>query len=393
MIARMRKLPALAGVVLFAAGCRGSAERESVSQLTATLELRLDADSLNLSPISWIAVARDGNIAVSQQQDGNVRFFDHGGGDLGTFGRRGGGPGEFQWIGNHGWLADTLFVLDPQARRLTLVSPARTLLRTLPWPTTILLDADPSTPEPHFFWVLPVALYADGSMLTSPMMTAGDSALRWPGGKPTGDPLVRIDSDDQFLRIIATRPDDPCQVRVMFKGGSGSFPIPFCFAPLIDFAADGSRIATVIPGARSSSSGDASYRLIVVQATGDTALARDYTFTPIHVPADTAESVLAQRLKTETRQEWIDAYRSLKAPDTYPPLSRILVGRDDTIWLETYSRAGDRIWRVLGPDGESLGDVAVPRNVNIIVASRDAFWGTDTDENDLASVVRYRISR
>ena len=392
MIAQMQTLLALVGAALVAAACSGTAEVASSRPLTATLELRLDADSMNLSPISWVAVARNGDIVVSQNQDLNVRFFDERGGDLGTFGRRGSGPGEFQWIGSHGWLADTLFVLDPQARRLTLVSPARTLVRTMPWPSTILLDDDPSTPEPHFFWVLPVALYADGSMLTSPMMAAGDSAIRWPGGNPAGDPFVNVDENGAFRKIVATRPEDPCQARFPMPGGSGSIPVPFCFAPLTDFAPDGRRIATVLPGA-SSAPGSASYRLIVVAAAGDTTLARDYTYTPISVPPDTVESVLALRLKNEKRQEFIDAYRSVKPPDSYPALSRILVGRDDTIWLETYSRSGDRIWRVLGPDGATLGDVAVPRGIHIMVASREAFWGTDTDENDLASIVRYRISR
>ena len=110
--------------------------------------------------------------------------------------------------------------------------------------------------------------------------------------------------------------------------------IPFCFAPLTDFAPDGSRIATVVPGA-SSAPGSASYRLIVVPAAGDTTLARDYTYDPISVPPDTVESVLALRLKNETRQEFIVAYRSVKPPDSYPALSRVLVGRDDTIWLES----------------------------------------------------------
>ena len=54
-------------------------------------------------------------------------------------------------------------------------------------------------------------------------------------------------------------------------------------------------------------------------------------YEPISVPPDTVESVLALRLKNEKRQEFIDAYRSVKPPDTYPALSRVLVGRDDTI--------------------------------------------------------------
>jgi len=392
MIANMQKLLALVGATLVVAACSETAEVATSRPLAATLELRLDADSINLSPITWIAVAPDGNIAVAQGQDGNIRYFDERGTDLGTFGRTGGGPGEFQWIGLHGWLADSLFVLDPQARRLTLVSPTRTLVRTMPWPSTIVLDDDPSTPEPHFFWVMPVALYADGSMLTNPMTAAANATIAWPGGEPAGDPLVRVDSNARFQKIVATRPENPCQVRFPIPGGSGALTIPFCFAPLTDFALDGSRIATVLPGA-SSAPGSASYRLIIVAAAGDTTLARDYTYTPVSVPPDTAASVLALRLKNEKRQEFIDAYRSVKPPDSYPALSRVLVGRDDTIWLETYSRSGDRIWRVVGPDGETLGDVAVPRTIHIMVASRDAFWGTDTDENDLASVVHFRIAR
>jgi len=65
MIANMQKLLAIVGAALIMAACSGTAEVATSRPLTATLELRLDADSMDLSPITWIAVAPDGNIAVA----------------------------------------------------------------------------------------------------------------------------------------------------------------------------------------------------------------------------------------------------------------------------------------------------------------------------------------
>lgn len=85
--------------------------------LSLVLELRIDAADADLSPVGWIAVAKDGTIAVGQSQDHLIRCFDARGASLGTFGRDGAGPGEFRYLTIQGWLGDTLWVSDVGVRR------------------------------------------------------------------------------------------------------------------------------------------------------------------------------------------------------------------------------------------------------------------------------------
>ena len=385
----MRKLHPLCVAITGLIGC-GESKVDTTPLTSAAVDLRIDADSANLSPISWIAVAPNGDIAVAQQQDGNIRFFNERGADLGTFGRKGQGPGEFQHIGRHAWLGDTLLVLDPSSRRLTLVSPARTFARTVPWATTIHMDSDPATPDPSFFWVYPNAMYSDGSMLATPMLASADTAVRWPGGNRDGDPIVRISSDAAFQKIVAWRPADQCRMDYRFTGGNGSLVTPFCSRPLDDIALDGSRVAIAGPGIVEGEKG--SYQLTVITADGDTSFTRSYEFAPATLPRSIVDSVVNEATKESERPEEVAAWRSMKMPSAYPPLSRILVGRDGTIWLERYTTSGDRLWRVLSKEGSIVTELAVPRRIHILVASRPTFWGTDTNDDGLQSIVRYRVS-
>jgi hypothetical protein len=71
----------------------------------------------------------------------------------------------------------------------------------------------------------------------------------------------------------------------------------------------------------------------------------------------------------------------------------LLVGRDETIWLESYTRAGDRAWQVLDARGDLIGRVTLPRAVHLHVAEASALWGIETDSDGLEHVVRYRVSR
>ena len=80
-------------------------------------------------------------------------------------------------------------------------------------------------------------------------------------------------------------------------------------------------------------------------------------------------------------------------PETYPPIARVLPGRDQTTWLETYGAAGARSWRVLDERGEVQGRVTFPANVQVMVASRDIVWGIETDADGLQHIIRYRVSR
>ena len=58
-----------------------------------------------------------------------------------------------------------------------------------------------------------------------------------------------------------------------------------------------------------------------------------------------------------------------------------------------FSIVGDRTWQTLDDRGNPIGQLKVPRNVRIKVASRAAIWATETDDDGMQHIVRYRIVR
>jgi hypothetical protein len=359
-------------------------EAQSPPTWTLTRDLRIDAGERDLSPISWLAVAPNGTILVNQSQDGQVRFFDARGADLGTFGRKGQGPGEFETATRSGWIGDTLWVGDFSTRRFTLVSPDRKLLRTTPWLVAAAMSGElPGITMQDVTSVTQYALHADGSQVVALLM-------REESGSTTANrttPVARADRSGRLARLIGIRPSVDCFSRVsMGRGGFMVAAVPFCALLLEDFSPDGGRWAiAVVDGER------ASYRVSVVRTTGDTVFNRLYAYRPVPLPKATFDSVIARRT-ARGQPEAIAMWRGMTAPASYPPLSRIVLGRDQTTWLEVYSTEGDRQWLVLDARGEPVGRVAVPRGVRIQAASRESIWATDTDEDGLQHIMRFAIA-
>ena len=88
-----------------------------------------------------------------------------------------------------------------------------------------------------------------------------------------------------------------------------------------------------------------------------------------------------------------EALAKAQLPENYPPLSRVMLGADETTWLELTTREGERTWRMLDARGTPSAQLKVPRNLRIIVATRSTIWATETDDDGLQHVVRFRVTR
>lgn len=360
---------------------------QAAPALRLTRDLRIDAAAHDLSPISWIQVAPNGAIVVSQPQDGRLRFFDSRGAAIGTFGRAGRGPGEFADLARNqsGWLGDTLWISDFSTRRYTLVAPDRTLLRTVPFIQAISFPA-PETETPRAVSIQSRFLLPGAMQLVTANLA--DESV-WPGGKPSNQPVVRVDSTGVLKNVVVWHPGR-ASCMVSANTGRGSFVtavIPFCATPMEDFATDGSRYALA------SIVGDGgSYRLTVLQPAGDTISSRVHAYPLVRITRAVIDSIIERRVGRQTGPA-ADMWRSAKYPVNYPPLARLLLGRDETVWLEKYSTSGDRNWIALDGRGTVTGVVAVPRGVHIAIASRDQIWAIETDNDGLQHIVRYRVGR
>jgi hypothetical protein len=136
---------------------------------------------------------------------------------------------------------------------------------------------------------------------------------------------------------------------------------------------------------------------------GDTIFHRDLPYDPVPLEGATVDRMvtsLATRCKEnqapggEIDSEGLRtlAREALYAPDYYPPVSQIVVGRDGTIWLRGVLPDSGRIdWRVLDPQGEPMGRFHLRAAFRIFVAEEDAVWGVQRDPSGVEYVRKFRI--
>jgi hypothetical protein len=81
-----------------------------------------------------------------------------------------------------------------------------------------------------------------------------------------------------------------------------------------------------------------------------------------------------------------------RLPPIYPPIAGLIAGRDGTVWIEQPGTQDRRTYFVVDAAGEPLGGIDLPRNSMVAAADREHIWVLERDENDVQSVVRYRVA-
>lgn len=345
-------------------------------------------DALTL--VASLTVDRQGRIYVLEPENQRVRVFGSDGTALAELGRRGDGPGEFRLPLHMGWVGDTLWVFDVAASRVTLWHQhGRAYDFRIAAPTS---DTDPAPGSL-------VALLGDGSLLLAARPGMARDSRR--GGSDGGSegPLYRTARDGaDIVHWTSLRFADPVAIQ---RTGSRLMlgNQPFDDGTLIGVAPDGNLIGIVHRRAAARSATD-HFSMLVLNAAGDTLTARRYPYRPTRL-ADQAvnaavripDARFGERFPSE--EAALDAIReALYIPLYHPPVSRIVVGRDHSIWLRREDAgAGNVTWMVLDPSGNPLGRVETDRNVRIVHADQDRVWAVVHDEWEVPHVVRYRIAR
>jgi hypothetical protein len=392
-------------VALAVTVCPGLIGAQAPRNLVATRDLFIDANRADILRAPDLLVARNGDMIMRQMLEGFIRYFDARGAPA-TFGRQGDGPNEFRNIRAMGFLGDTIWAADISHRRVTFISPSRSPLRTVDYPSFITTSTPNGAQTTGA--AFPLAIYSDGSylMYTSSIPVAGggggtrgSAPWRAPDTVHTR-PFVRTRSDGQFMNVVIWRPDIPdCGVRFRTTTGGGQALIPFCAGPLEAVSSDGDRVAIITSTVASATTG--SYRLIVMGVNGDTIVGRTISYRPVAIPREKNDSVVAARigqldsmtgLAPENKPLFVQAYRTMPLRTHYPPVRSIVIGRDKTIWLENWTPVAERSWQVLDPRGNPVAIVKLPSNVTLLNADLTMIWGVETDVDGLISVVRYRLA-
>ncbi len=343
-----------------------------------------------------MAVGPDGTIYVMDGQIPAVRVYDADGTYRTTLGRNGEGPGEFgQPDGGMAILSDgRLVVRDPGNARLQVFGPDGQAIDT--WPVI----------SGGFHTSTPLYMGPGDTLLTPVLMDAQADVSEWRSG------LQRMSPVDGSIVDTLEVPDvgyEAPQIEArMVQGESQSVSInsvPFSPTEVWAYHPDGFFIHGV----------STQYAFSLLREGSPLRIER--VADPVPVAGgekDEAEAEATRNMRfTDPNWRW----NGPPIPDTKPPFSVILVGRDRRIWVQvpmpgiegedpTYDPTDpdalpDR-WKapvafdVFEADGTYLGHVDTPMGFSLYprpILDGDQVWAVTRDDFDVAQVVRFRLQR
>lgn len=373
-------------VPVFAAVAQPNAPRATITET-----LRLDATKEDFPTVGRVFVGPKGRIVVVLPQDRQMRWYDSTGRRIGAIGKNGEGPGEFQSIGTGGWIADTLWVYDGRLRRTTLIAPDAKFLRTIVQPAQMTWTQKAGEAPVRMIGAGPFAFFADGSSIVY-----GFGLIKGADGRERGgdEQLARMDRTGTAIVVHTPTPsNDP---RWMLEVSGFGNPVPFRLMPDLAGSYDGARMATIWANVVGDTG---SFTVTLMNAKGERAFSRAYPFKGTPIPQRAIDSTLAtflpkpgqptegpsdlgQRMQVAAKQ---------KMPAVYTPVTGIILGLDNTIWIPMRPTPTGREVLVLDGRGNPIGSVMLPPRTTLRQANLTTMWATQSDEDGLTSVVRYRL--
>jgi hypothetical protein len=136
----------------------------------------------------------------------------------------------------------------------------------------------------------------------------------------------------------------------------------------------------------------AAVRVTALSATGDTAWSIAIPYAPVELAQsriDTVKSALLAGLGPIFPRDVIE--RALYVPRHRAPISEALSGVDRTLWLQWDAHTRPGVYSVIDANGRHVAEVRTPRGVRLRWVSGDVAWGELLDDNDVPSLVRYRL--
>jgi hypothetical protein len=376
----------------------GTASGQKLAKLTE--DLRLDATAEDFPRVSTVAVGPQEQIVVLVPTENQFRVYDRSGRKLGTFGRRGAGPGDFRTPAMIGWVADTIYVHDPSLRRISWFGPDLKLLRTEPVPPSKVTGE--RTPEGNLSgsYFSPYALLSDGSMLgTGSVSRSAQSGNPW-------QRFIGVQAPSGDVTILPMSPNFEDPRWFMFYAGFSNAP-PFTLRPQVAVALDGSRfgLMTVENGRDGGVISVSTYSLAgwaggrSIENRVKLEWSKKIPFKGEPIPGSVRDSALAAFIPppgrpTEGPADLPQRFQAIareRMPSFYNPVESLILGLDKTTWLFRPTRNDRWSADVYDERGNLLGRVEPPYKTRIRYGTAAHIWTTQRDEDDLISIVRYRI--
>jgi hypothetical protein len=338
-----------------------------------------------------IAVRSDDRVFVATDVGPRIVEFDKEGKFIRTIGGPGEGPGEFRNALEIGFLGDSLWVYDPRLARVSIFSPTGEF-------AGILVSQDVLLRLGTRFRVRGVL--SDGRIVGS------ESFSRGPVGGEGVVPLVAVKvvsgPEGTVVDTLAQLFDrDPRWVLRLPSGQSVIAGSDLQQSAVWSVQGDGGGIA-IAHQPQAMRAGSSHFTLETVDLAGESTLLLTVPFESIPLTRSLRQGIVSVFLErfertigagvsTSALRSAID--ESLQLPEILPPVSRLISGRDGTMWVErefSVAQAGNR-WDVFARDGTHVAVLTVPGRVTIGAVSRETAWGIKRDDLDVPSLCRFRV--
>lgn len=357
---------------------------------TLTRETRFGGTGDSLSDLiqpQVAVIAPDGNSLVFDYRTREIKVYDPAGKYLRRVGRRGQGPGEYERVGTMGYLGDTLWITDPQLRRITLFPPGSGEPKTFP------LRYEP-TVTGTLMGTMPQGMLRGGLIVAQGVLSPGR-----PASTPTVEsPVVLMRRDGTFAdtaamptirasRDISFRAIDRQGRQVTWGGGQ-----PFRSEHFLGARTDGRGFVLVSPAA-TARSGEAAFQVQTFDSLGRQMRSRSYSYQPVRVTDRMRDSVISA-VGIRGVDSTAAVRRQIELADFVPTVTNLRVGSDGSVWLRRERLVNDGLlWTVIDPSGALVGRVMMPAGATIAAAAMDRVLTFENDADGVQWAVRYRVTR
>jgi hypothetical protein len=293
-----------------------------------------------------------------------------------TIGRDGGGPGAFPNLDYDGVLGDTVWTVDGTLRRVTLFTLAGRTISTIPYVTL----QEGGNPRLRI-----TAVFAGGVATGRHSEAESDVA----SGKIPLSPLLRVARDGTILDTIALV-STANSALVLRKGGTQvSMHQPHSDTPLV-VAAPAANCVFVVDRSVATGARGATFGVTALRLTGDTLWSRRYAYVPTPLESRGAYTINAGRVSVSREEVLAQTF----LPDFRTPVTEAIAAADGSLWLRREGGTAELIeYTVIGPSGALVAALTVKRSVTVKAVSGSLVWTVETDEDDVPTVVRSRVSR
>lgn len=305
-----------------------------------------------------------------------------------TIGRAGKGPGEFQSVIALGFLADTLWAADPGNSRFALFRNGE------PAGTVPVMMQVPKINSMRYSIARGQALLDGGEVLFQHM--AGLDAIE--SGQAPVLPAYRATRDGMLLGKLFDVVVRNSVLAIRAPGVTREMGGAFRLQPMFE----GDLMAWSVTGRAVYRLNLATYTLTRYWPDGRVAWTHRGTYEPRKPRTAAVLDSVVGPLAHEPEVFGIasatvlrDVVRkALHVPEFEPPVSRLVTGRDGTVWVQRFYAGGSTAtWDLVSDDGRVLGSVQLPASVGLLAGERAQAWGVVKDADDVPVVVRYRIGR